>query len=278
MSIRVVTDSGSDIPQEVADKLGIEIVPLKVRFGEESYTDRKELSYDLFYKKMAESEHVPVTSLPSPQDFIDAFEKIGKEHEIICVTISSAISGTYQSANLAKSMLKDYKIEIIDSKSLSMVTGRLALIALELGEKGKSLSEIAGRLKEILEDMHAYILIDDLKNVIKGGRISNWKGSIAQVFHIKPILYMTKEGEVHVRENVRGRKKQLKRMVDFIEKDGKDLSRYPIYILHAQAKEDELAFVKEEIEKRLNPKEIIIYTLGPIMGSHGGFGTIGFVY
>lgn len=278
MAVKVVTDSGSDIPQELANHLGIEVVPLKVRFGEESYTDRKEMSYDLFYKKMGESEHVPVTSLPSPQDFLDTFEKIGKENEIICITISSAISGTFQSANLAKNMLKDYSIEIIDSKSLSMVTGRLALIAHEMGEKGIAFSEIAEKLKVIAEDMHAYILIDDLKNVIKGGRISNWKGSIAQVFQIKPILYLNKDGEVHVRENVRGRKKQLKRIVDIIKKDGKDLSKYPLYILHAHANNDELTFVKEEIEKRLNPKEIIIYTLGPIMGSHGGFGTIGFVY
>lgn len=278
MAVKVVTDSGSDIPQELADKLGIEVVPLKVRFGEENFIDRKEMSYDLFYKKMGESEHVPVTSLPSPQDFLDTFEKIGKENEIICITISSAISGTFQSANLAKNMLKDYSIEIIDSKSLSMVTGRLAIIAHEMGEKGIGFFEIAEKLKGIAMDMHAYILIDDLKNVIKGGRISNWKGSIAQVFQIKPILYLNKDGEVHVRENVRGRKKQLKRIVDIIEKDGKDLSKYPLYILHAQAKNEELDFVREEIEKRLNPKEVFIYTLGPIMGSHGGFGTIGFVY
>ncbi len=278
MAVKVVTDSGSDIPQELANELEIEIVPLKIRFGEESFIDRKELTYDLFYEKMAKSEHVPVTSLPSPQDFIDVFEKIGRENEIICVTISSAISGTFQSATLAKNMLKDYSIEVIDSKSLSMVTGRLALIAHEMAEKGKGFSEIVFKLKEIAQDMHAYILIDDLKNVIKGGRISNWKGSIAQVFQIKPILYTTKEGEVHVRENVRGRKRQLKRIVEIIEKDGKNLSKYPLYILHAQAKEEGLNFVRKEIEKRLKPKEIIIYTLGPIMGSHGGFGTIGFVY
>lgn len=278
MSIRIVTDSGSDIPQELANQLGIEIVPLKVRFGEESFTDRKEMDYDLFYKKMDESDYVPITSLPSPQDFVDAFKKAGPDNDIICVTISSGISGTYQSAMLAKKMLKEYSIEIIDSKSLSMVTGRLALIAHEMGKEGKDIKEISSRLREIAEDMHAYILIDDLKNVIKGGRISNWKGSIAQVFKIKPILYLTKDGEVHVRENVRGRKKQLKRIVDIIEKDGKDLTKYPLYILHAHAKEEDIQFVKEEIQKRLKPKEIIVYILGPIMGSHGGFGTIGFVY
>ncbi len=278
MSVRVVTDSGSDLPQELADQLGIEIVPLKVRFDEESFTDRKELSYQMFYEKMAQSEDIPVTSLPSPQDFIDSFKKIGKENKIICVTISSFISGTYQSAMLAKEMLADYDIEVIDSKSLSMVTGRLALIAHELAQKGKDMAEIAVRLREILKDMHAYILIDDLKNVIKGGRISNWRGSIAQVFQIKPILYLTELGEVHVKENVRGRKRQLKRIVEIMEKDGKDLSKYPLYILHAQAAQEEIDFVKGEIEKVLKPAQIHVYTLGPIMGSHGGFGTIGFVY
>lgn len=278
MSIKVVTDSGSDLPQELADQLGIEIVPLNVRFGDESYIDRRELSYDMFYQKMDETGHLPVTSLPAPQEFINTFEKIGKENKIICVTISSLISGTYQSANLAKDMLEGYEIEVIDSKRLSMATGRLALIAHEMAEKGKSLSEITNRLLEIRDDMHAYILIDDLQNVIKGGRISNWRGSIAQMFQIKPILHLTKEGEVHVQENVRGRRKQLKRIVEIMKRDGKDLSKYPMYMLHAQADQAELDFVQEEIERVLKPAEFHIYTLGPIMGSHGGFGTIGFVY
>ncbi len=108
--------------------------------------------------------------------------------------------------------------------------------------------------------MYAYILIDDLKKRNKRRRISNWKGSIAQIFQIKPILYMTKEGEVHVRENVRGRKRQLKRIVDIIEKDGKNLSKYPLYILHVRAKEEELNFVKEEIENRLKPRNNYLYS------------------
>ena len=278
MSIVVVTDSGSDIPQELADQLNIHVVPLKVRFGEESYTDRTEMDYDLFYRKMAESEDIPVTSLPSPQDFLDTFEKIGPENQIICITISSAISGTFQSANLAKDMLPDYTIKVIDSRSLSMATGRLALIADEMASEGHGFEEIVSKVEATARDMHAYIMIDDLKNVIKGGRISNWRGSVAQILQIKPILYMTENGEVHVKENVRGRRRQLKRSVELMEKEGKDLRELPVYILHARASEDDVELLRSEIEKKIGPKEIIVYTLGPIMGSHGGFGTMGIVF
>lgn len=142
MSIRIVTDNGLDLLKKTAVINQIEIVPLKVQFGEEVFVDGVEINHDFFYKKMAESEHIPKTGLPSPQDFVNAFQKIGVDHEIICITISAVTSGTNQSAHLAKEMLPDYTIDIIDSMNISMSTRMLALEASKMASEGKGRLEI----------------------------------------------------------------------------------------------------------------------------------------
>lgn len=278
MSIRIVTDSGSDLLKEVAIKNGIEIVPLKVQFGEEVFIDGVDIDHDLFYKKMGESEEVPITALPSPHDFINAFQKIGPENQIICITISAVTSGTNQSAHLAKEMLPEYTIEIIDSLHISMSTGMLALNASKMAQEGRSMEEIISTLETLKRSMNTFIAIDDLTNVIKGGRISNWKGAIARILNIKPTLYLTPKGEIHIKETSRGRKKQLKGVLDLIETAGKDLTELPLYMLHAMASEKDLDFLQAELNRRFKPREIIMYPLGPIMGSHGGFGAIGIAF
>jgi len=125
--------------------------------------------------------------------------------------------------------------------------------------------------------MHTFIAIDDWTNVIKGGRVSNWKGSLAQVFKIKPTLYLTRAGEIHVRDKARGRRNQLANVLNFIEETGKEIEGQTIYMLHSMAPQEELDYVAAELNTRFKPKQIVVYRLGPIMGSHGGFGTIGFV-
>lgn len=140
------------------------------------------------------------------------------------------------------------------------------------------MKEIINKIEILKKNMNTLIAIDDLTNVIKGGRISNWKGTIAKILDIKPTLYLTPKGEIHIKETSRGRKKQLKGLLGLIENAEKDLTDLPLYMLHAMASEKELHFLQEEINKRFKPKEIIVYPLGPIMGSHGGFGAIGIAF
>ena len=277
MGLRIIVDSGSDMLLDTAKEKNIEIVSLKVLFGDESFVDLVELSQDQFYQKMKESPHIPVTSLPSPQDFYDTYTKKGSEDEILVITISSKISGTHQSAMIAKEMLPDYKIEIIDSLNVSMAAGYLALRAYEMNQEGIGLSEIVEELNQLKKDIHSFILIDDLTNVIKGGRISNWKGSLAQVFKIKPTLYLTPEGEIHVKENARGRKKQIEKAYGFVSDIGKDYSGRKMYLMHSMAPEQEVIAVKERLLEKFGFAEVEVMRLGAIMGSHGGFGTIGLI-
>lgn len=277
MAIRLVVDSGTDLLKDVAREKNIEIVPLKVSFGDESYTDGVDIDHDSFYEKMKTSTHIPVTSLPAPQDFIDAFTRIGPEHQIICITISSAVSGTYQSAKIAMESLPDYSITLIDSKNISIATGEMALMASGMISSGAGLEEVMAAVNDMKPNMHTFIAINDWTNVIKGGRVSNWQGSLAQVLNIKPTLYLTREGEIHVKDKARGRKRQLTNVIGFIRETGKDLNGGTIYMLHSMAPQEELDRTEAELRAAFSPKDIVIYRLGPIMGSHGGFGTIGFV-
>ncbi len=273
MKIHLVTDSGSDLSNEFPQKNNIDIVPLMVTFGDESFADGVDINADQFYDKMASSDHLPKTSLPSPQTFANVFNKFDENDSILCITISSAISGTYQSAMIAKEMVKS-KIEIIDSLNVSMGTGLLVMKAQELIQSGLSLEDIKKEILEIRNTMKSFVAIDNLENVIKGGRISNWKGSIAKVMQIKPILKISPDGTLNVADNCRGRKRQLKRLLELIQETGKDVSKSTISILHAKAPSQDVTYLQEKIKELFNPKEIVIGQLGPTMGSHGGFGAI----
>lgn len=278
MNIVLVTDSAADLPKEFAKKHMIEVVPLSIQIGDEHFIDGVTIDTKLFYEKMAYSEKLPQTSLPSPQAFIDAFQKIGPDKEILCITISAATSGTYQSAIIAKTSLPNYKIEVIDSLSISMGTGLLVMRAQELINKGLSFSEIRDDLLDYRHTINIFIAIDKLDNVIKGGRISNWQGALANLLNIKPILNIFPDGSLNVVDKIRGRKRQLKRVLELFEKTNKDLTNSKFVILHAKAPKDEIVFLENKIRELFNPQEIIIGELGPVMGTHGGFGSIGFAY
>jgi len=227
---------------------------------------------------MAYSQSLPKTSLPSPQKFKEVFQRIGSDKQIFCITISSATSGTYQSAMLAKESLPDYQIEVIDSLSISMGTGLQVMKAQELIEHGLTFAELINELLAYRHTMNIFIAIDKLDNVIKGGRISNWQGTIANILNIKSILNIFPDGTLNVVDNVRGRKRQLERVLELFAQTHKDLTNSKFVILHAKAPIDEINLLESEIRELFNPQEIIIGELGPVMATHGGFGSIGFAF
>lgn len=277
MKISLVTDSAADLPEDIVEKFGIEVVPLEIQIDDDIYTDGVDIDNKLFYEKMALSKTVPKTSLPSPQAFVDVFKKIGPDHPILCITISAATSGTYQSALIAKDML-GYNVEVIDSLNISMGTGLQVMKAKELIEKGLPLEDIKNEILNFRHTINTFIAIDNLDNVIKGGRISNWKGAIAQVLNIKPILNLFHDGSIKVVEHVRGRRRQFQKVMELIRATGKDVSQSQFVILHAKASVEEIEYLEKKIKELFNPASIIIGELGPIMATHGGFGAIGFAF
>ncbi|WP_040948605.1 DegV family protein, partial [Gorillibacterium massiliense] len=211
-SVRIVTDSTSDIPEEIRKRLNIELIPLKVHVGNKTFTDSVTIQPDDFYTLLAESKVMPKTSQPSPVDFVDIYRKLNKEPgtAIISIHLSSAMSGTYQSAVLAKSMLEEEAdITIIDSKSASYGIGIRVVKAAEAAMAGKSKEEILDMLDKLDGKFSIFFLVDTLEYLQKGGRIGKASAALGSLLNIKPILSINQAGEVCSVDKVRGHKKAV---------------------------------------------------------------------
>ena len=263
MKVQIITDSSADLPSYFIERYKIQVVPLAIQFGSDTYLDQIEISNDLFYQKLRENNELPKTSRPSPLAFKEAFFKGAEKGPVLCITLSSGLSGTYESALLAKEMLNQ-EIEVIDSLNASIGTGLQVIKACQLAEEGLPLKEIQREIISYRNSMKTYFTLDTLENIIKGGRLSSWEGALGQVLNIKPVLYNQTDGTIGTLEKVRGRKKSLRRLLELVEATGKDFSESTIGITHAKAQE-EVAELVEELKKTLSPKEIIISELGPVI-------------
>ncbi|WP_433745737.1 DegV family protein [Falsibacillus pallidus] len=265
--VQIITDSSSDLPKELLDRYNITVVPLTVRIDEKEYLEGVNLDPEQFYEKMFASDQLPKTSQPSPSVFAGVFEELKDKGELLCLTISSGLSGTYQSACMAKD-LTEANVEVFDTLGGSLAHGILILKAAALAEQGLERAAILKKLHEWREDMKILILLDTLENVVKGGRLSKFQGSIAKVLNIKVILEGIK-GEIEVIEKIRGQKKFLKRSVEMIGERRSDFSDTIFGITHTGNVED-AEYMKREIQSLYNPKEVIIHYMGATMGTYAG--------
>lgn len=272
MSFHIVTDTSADLPESIINKYNIEIVPMSIQIGEKTFKDQIELSNEALYNYLAHEDIFPKTSRPSPQYYIDVFEKLGKDAPILCITLSTGLSSSYESALMAKKKTNK-PIEIIDSLNASIGVGLQVIKACELREQGVSFNNTIREVLNYRNQIKTFFTLDTLEYIVKGGRLSNWEGTIGQVLQIKPMLFNLPDGTIGTLEKVRGRKKSLKRLVQLIEACDKDFAKTRIGISHTQALE-EAETVAEKLQNSLQPKEIIITELGPTIASHTGLGTI----
>ena len=274
VQLQIVTDSSADLPKAIIDKHDITVVPLSIQVGKESFLDQVEISNDEFYKHLELTKEASKTSRPAPAYYVDVFEQLSKKGPVLCITLSSGLSGSYDSAVLAKNMVNaKVEIEVIDSLNASIGTGMSVIRACDLREEGKKLEEIVPEIIEYRNNMNTYFTISTLEYIVKGGRLSSWEGAIGQVFDVKPILYNLPDGTIGTLEKVRGRKKALKKLIKLVEETDKDFGNTKIGISHANCLSEALE-IKKQLSKILQPKEIILTELGPIIGSHTGSGAI----
>ncbi|TFE31851.1 DegV family protein [Cohnella luojiensis] len=275
-SIVLVTDSTADIPLQVREKLGISMVPLKVNFGDESYLDNITLQPAQFYEKLASFGGLATSSQPSPSDFYDVYKRLTDEgHSVISIQLSGAMSGTYQSATIAKSMLEeDADVTVIDSKSASYGYGLLVVTAAEMAQAGASKEDIIAEVHRLRQELRLYFLVDTLEYLKKGGRIGKASAVLGSLLNIKPILSIDKEGIVFPFDKVRGQKRAMARIAEVLEADLKDR---PVKLTIAVtpghiAGVSELA---ELLKQHLNVQHYQETEIGPVIGTHAGPGTIG---
>ncbi len=197
MPVKIVTDSLSDIVEGISGELGITVVPLYVRFGETVYRDRVEITTDEFYHRLVHDDVLPTTTQPSPGDFLEVFNKLAKESdEILVIVVSSKLSGTYQSALQAKSLVEGKcRIEVIDSETVIMGLGLIVLSVAKAARDGAGLDELVDLVRGAMPRSHAIMSFDTLKYLAKGGRIGRAQGLLGAMLSVKPILTV-KDGEV----------------------------------------------------------------------------------
>ncbi len=275
MSVRIVTDSSCDLPPGLAAKHRIEIVPLTIRFGDEEFVDRRDLSPKEFWARCALSPVLPETAAPSPGAFEEAFRRAAAEGRdgIVCITLSAALSGTYGAAQLgAKAVADAVPVRVVDSRSLTMALGNMCLCAAREAEAGKGLEAVAQVVEELTERTRVYAALDTLENLKKGGRIGGAQAMVASMLSIKPIIDVT-GGKVEQESKQRTRAKSLRYLADKVREHPRVEN---LAVMHGDAPDvDEMLDLLAPIYPR---DEIIVGDLGAVIGTHGGPRTMGVTF
>ena len=271
MAVKIVTDSSADLPAQLVDELGITIVPLYVRFGEEVYRDRVDITEDEFYQRLTHDPVHPSTIQPSPQDFADVYQKLSQEADgIVSIHISSKLSGTCNSALQAKEMVGNKcPIEVVDSQILTMGLGLVTMAAAKEAEAGESLQRVLEMVKQIIPNIHLLGLLDTLKYLLLGGRIGKAKALLGSILNVKPVLTL-KNGEVVPAGQVRSRSKGIGRLIDLV----KNTENIEDLVVVYNTTIDEAQTMVERLGSVFNKEQIRLARIGPMLGVHMGPGTL----
>jgi len=274
--VYIVTDSTADIPKSLVEALGISVVPLKVHIQNETYLDRENLTADEFYHKLDGIEEFPTTSQPSPADFVKIYKRLanGEDAKIISIHLSSALSGTVQSALLAKTMVEDLGIEvaIVDSKKASYSIGIVVVAVAEAINNGMSFEDGVKLAARLSEETQVYFLVDSLDHLQKGGRIGKAASLFGSLLNIKPILSLNEQGEVFPVDKIRGRNKAMAKLIEYFT-DYAEGKKINAGISHAANINDAKLF-EQKLREHFDVQNIVITDIGPVIGTHVGQGTI----
>ena len=273
--VAIVTDSASDLPPETAATNGIDVVPLVVTFGDKTFKAGVDLSTEEFWRRMTAPEApFPTTAASAPGDFKAAYDRCFAEgaDAIVSIHVAGTLSGTIKSAEIARGLVRDGEVHIVDSGSASMGEGLLALLAAELAARGAEASEIAGVVEDRKSDLDLYVALDTLDYLRKGGRISGAQAAIGTLLSVKPIITI-RDGLVHTADKPRTRGKARERVLELLTV--RPIER--LAVLFTPPADGE-AFRREVLQRlagKLDPANVSVQVVGPSVGPHLGPACVG---
>jgi DegV family protein with EDD domain len=276
-SVRIITDSACDLPQSIVDELGIEVVPLFIRFGNDELVDREQLTTSQFWARCETETDLPSTAAPSPGRFEESIRRLaaGGATGVVIINISGALSGTLQSAELAASRLSgDIAVRVVDSRTVSMGLGSIVVACARAAREGATLDDVEALARDLSARCKVWGALDTLENLKKGGRIGGAKAMLASVLSIKPIIEV-REGIVQEGGKQRTRAKAVAFVVDRVREavNGRGISQ--LSVLHAAC--DDVDSILAQLREVYNG-EILVGEIGAVVGAHAGKGTIGVAF
>ena len=267
MPVRIVTDSSCDLTTDEVAKHHLEVVPLSIRFGEDEYEDRTELTVDDFYAKLADASVLPETAAPAPGKFEAAFrrqQQAGAD-AVVCINLSSDLSATMQSAqNAAKALEGELDVRVVDSHSITSGLGTQVMVAAEAAASGATADEVVALVDDLASRTHVLGALDTLDNLKKGGRIGGAQALLGSLLSIKPIVDIS-SGKVEEAGKARTRRKALDVLRDEVAKAG-SIEHVCVYHGLAPDLEDMLALLDPIVPRQ----QIRVGVIGPVIGTHGG--------
>ena len=275
--IAVVTDSTAYIPPELVQSYSIHVIPLHLTLGEQSWLDGVEIDPPSFYQRLQASPHFPSTSQPNVAAFEKLFRELALNFEgVVAVLISDDLSGTIDSAVAAAANMPEFPIEIVDSRGTSVMLAFTALAAARAAAEGKDLAAVAGAARELVGRVQLYFVVDTLEYLHRGGRIGAASKLLGSALNLKPILQI-RDGIVKPLTKVRTRGKALQKLFELLEEQLQGDGPIHMGVLNVAAP-DEAESLRQELEKRFRPVEMLMVEASPAIGAHVGPGAVGVAF
>lgn len=278
MKLAVITDSSAFLPDSLCGNDHLFVLDIPVVIAGETYVEGKNLTASEFYEKMAAADDLPKTSQPSVAELEETLTRLAGEDytHVLGLFLSSGISGFYQNIQYLKDEFPDLKIAFPDSKITSAPLGLMVENALTWAAEGQNFEEILLKIQRQIDGTSAFIMVDDLNHLVKGGRLSNGAAILGNLLSIKPILYFNDAGVIEVFEKIRTEKKAIKRLIEVVEEKTASAS-YQIIVIHGNA-EEKAESLRQQLIAAGIADDISLATFGSVIGTHLGEGSVALAY